>query len=142
MARSTLSVLNLQSADVPPLPVSTSLIPALTSFPHNPPVMAQTPKAQTPTTAAASSHFQAIFDAAVKSYQKQTKDLIAHPLTSQLQSCDSTSAILAILQDQVREFDKSRSGDERLTECLSPTVNVLSPFSAAVSGIGLVILDR
>ena len=99
---------------------------------------------QTPATAAASSsRFQAIFQAALKSYQKQTKkDLLAHPLASQLQSCDSTTAILAILQDQVREFDKSHSGDERLTKWLGPTVNVLSAFSAAVSGgVSLVSLD-
>ena len=87
------------------------------------------------TTAAGPSSFQVIFDAALKSYQKQTKkDLLVHPLASQLQSCDSITAILAILQDQVREFDKSRSGDERLTNWLGPTVNVLCAFSAAVSG--------
>ena len=99
---------------------------------------------QSQTTAVASLHFQAIFNAAVTSFQKQTKsDLITHPLASQLQSCDSTSAILAILQDQVREFDKSRSGDERLTKWLSPTVNVITAFSATVAGgVGLVSLDR
>ena len=100
---------------------------------------------QTPTTAAASSEsrFQAIFQAALKSYQKQTKkDLLAHPLASQLQSCNSTSAILTILQDQVREFDNSSIADERLTMWLGPTVNVLYAFSAAVSGgIGLVRLS-
>ena len=98
---------------------------------------------QTSTTAAASSRFQAIFHAAWKSYEKQTKkDLLAHPLSSQLQSCDSTTAILAIFQDQVREFDKSCSGDERLTKWLVPTVNILCAFSAAVSGgVGLVGLD-
>ena len=83
----------------------------------------------------ASLRFQAIFQAALKSYQKQTKkDLLAHPLASQLKDCDSTAAILAILQDQVQEFDKSRSGDERLTKWLSPTVNVLCAFSATISG--------
>jgi hypothetical protein len=98
---------------------------------------------QSPSTAAASSRFQAIFDAAVKSYQKQTKkDLLAHPLASRLQSCDSTSAILAVLQEQVQDFDKSRSGDDRLTKWLTPTVNVLYAFSAAVSGgVALVSLD-
>jgi len=98
---------------------------------------------QTPTTAAASSRFQAIFNAAVKSYQKHTKkDLITHPLASQLKSCDSTSAILAVLQDQIRQFDQARSGDERLTKWLIPTVNVLYAFSAAISeGVGLVSLD-
>ncbi|KAH9060228.1 hypothetical protein EDB87DRAFT_1683746 [Lactarius vividus] len=87
-----------------------------------------------------SSRFQAIFQAALKSYQKQTKnDLIAHPLASQLQSCDSISAILSVLQHQVREFDQAHSGDERLTKWLIPTVNVLYAFSAAISeGAGLV----
>ncbi|KAH9025899.1 hypothetical protein EDB84DRAFT_1440272 [Lactarius hengduanensis] len=95
---------------------------------------------QTTSTAAASSRFQLIFNAALKSYQKQTKnDLFAHPLASQLQSCDSTSAILAVLQEKVQEFDQARSGDDRLTKWLIPTVNVLYAFSAAVSeGVGLV----
>ena len=69
-------------------------------------------------------------------------DLLAHPLASQLQNCDSTTAILAILQVQVQEFDKSHSGDDRLTKWLGPTVNVLSAFSATVSGgVSLVRLD-
>ena len=96
-----------------------------------------------PTASSSSSRFQAIFQAALKSYQKQTKkDLLSHPLTSQLRDCDSIAAILAILQDQVRQFDKSHSGDERLTKWLGPTVNVLSAFSATVScGVSLVRLD-
>ena len=82
-----------------------------------------------------SERFQALFQAALMSYQKQTKtDLLAHPLVSQLQSCDSTTAIVTILQDQVRDLDTSRSGEERLTKWLNPTVNVLSAFSATVSG--------
>ena len=98
---------------------------------------------QTPTKTAASSNFQAIFQAALKSYQKQTKkDLLAHPLASQLQDCDSTNAILAILQDQVGQFDKSHGGDERLTKWLGPTVIVLNAFSATISGgVSLVSLD-
>ena len=98
---------------------------------------------QIPTTTAASSRFEAIFNAALKSYEKQTKkDLLAHPLASQLQECDSTTAVLAMLQDQVQDFDKSRGGNERLTAWLSPTVNVLYAFSSAISGgVGLVSLD-
>ena len=91
------------------------------------------------------SRFQTIFQAALGSYRKQTKnDLLEHPLAAQLQSCDSTTAIRALLQALVREFDKSHSGDdsdERLTKWLGPTVNVLCAFSAAVSGgVGLVSL--
>jgi hypothetical protein len=93
--------------------------------------------------ASSESRFQAIFRAALKSYRKQTKDdLLKHPLASELQSCDTTTAILAVLQDQVENFDKSHSGDERLTKWLGPTVNVLCAFSATISGgVSLVCLD-
>ena len=106
--------------------------------------MSQMRTTQRTTTASSSfSRFQAIFQVALKSYEKQTKkDLLAHPLASQLQDCDSTTAIHAILQDQVRQFDKSYSGDERLTKWLGPTVNVLSAFSATISGgVSLVRLN-
>ena len=94
--------------------------------------MSQTPAI---TAASSSSRFQAIFEDALKSYQKQTKnDLLTHPLASQLQDCYSTNAIIAILQDQVREYEKSDSGDERLAKWLGPTVNVLNAFSATISG--------
>ena len=98
---------------------------------------------QTPSKTAASSNFQDIFQAALKSYQKQTKnDLLFHPLASQLQNCDSVNDILAILRDQVQQFDKSQSGDERLTKWLGPTVNVLNAFSDTISaGVSLVGLD-
>ena len=87
------------------------------------------------TSASSGSPFQTIFQAALKSYQKQTKkDLLTHPLASQLHSCESTTAILAILEDQVREFEKNSDGDERLTKWLGPTVNVINAFSATVSG--------
>ena len=97
---------------------------------------------KTTTTADTSPRFQALFQTALKSYQKQTKaDILAHPLLFQLQSCDSTAAIVAILQGQVRDLDKSLSGDERLTKWLNPTVNVLSAFSATVSrGVSLVLM--
>ena len=103
--------------------------------------MSQTPAALS--ASASSSRFQAIFEAALKSYQRQTKkDLLEHPLATQFKSCISTDAIIAILKGQVQEFDKSRSGDDRLTKWLSPTVNVLSAFSATISGgASLVCLD-
>jgi hypothetical protein len=98
---------------------------------------------QTASTSTSSSRFQAIFNDALKLYQKQTKkDLTTHPLASQLQSCNSTTAIIAVLQDQVREFDQAHSGDDRLTKWLNPTVNVLCAFSTAVSGgVSLVSLN-
>jgi hypothetical protein len=93
-----------------------------------------------PTASCSSSNFQSLFSAALKEYEKKTKkDLLAHPLAEQLQSCYSTTAILTILQDQVQQFDQHRRGDERLTKWLNPTVNVLYAFSATLGeGVGLV----
>ena len=82
-----------------------------------------------------SSNFQAIFSSAVKVYEKRTKkDLLAHPLASQLQACDSPASILAVLQGRVDDLDRARESDERLTKWLSPTVNVLLTFSATIGG--------
>ncbi|KAF8270933.1 hypothetical protein EI94DRAFT_1784474 [Lactarius quietus] len=93
-----------------------------------------------PLTTASSSNFKAIFDKALKAYQKTTKqDLTVHPLASQLQGCDSPAAILTILQNQVDQFIQSRTGDERLKNWLNPTIAVLYAFSATLSaGVGLV----
>ncbi|KAI0000825.1 hypothetical protein BJV74DRAFT_766646, partial [Russula compacta] len=86
-----------------------------------------------------SSNFQLILDNALKVYEKQTKkNLLAHPLAAQLQACNSPTAILAVLQQQVQDFNQSRSTDDRLTRWLDPTINVLNAFSEALgAGVGL-----
>jgi hypothetical protein len=93
-------------------------------------------------TAASSSNFQLIIDNALKAYKKQTKkDLLAHPLASQLQACDSPAAILAVLQQQVQELDQSRSSDDRWSKWLGPTVNILYSLSETLGeGVNLVSL--
>jgi hypothetical protein len=84
----------------------------------------------------------AIINNALKAYEKRTKqDLLAHPLASQLQACDSPAAILAVLQQQVQGLDQSRNSDDRLTKWLDPTINVLYTLSATLGeGVGLVSL--
>jgi hypothetical protein len=103
--------------------------------------MSQTPLGSTSASAStSSSNFQSIFSAALKAYEKKTKkDLLAHPLSAQLQACTSPSDILTVLQDKVNELDQSRSADERLSQWLNPTINVLYSFSATIgTGVGLV----
>ena len=87
-----------------------------------------------------SSNLQAIFYASMKEYEKNTKnDLLAHPLMSQLQTCNSPADILAILRTQAQQFEQSTSSDDKLTRWLNPTVNVLCAFSSALgAGVGLV----
>jgi hypothetical protein len=83
-------------------------------------------------TAASSSHFQRIFDDALKRYNELTKnDLLAHPLAAQLQTCDSPSAILLLLQEQIL-LNQSITSDERLATWLGTTVNVLYTLSSTL----------
>jgi hypothetical protein len=87
-----------------------------------------------------SSNFQLIFNNALKTYEKCTKtDLLAHPLSAHLQTCDSPSAILAVIHQQVQGLHQSQRADERLTKWLNPTVTVLYALSATLGeGVGLV----
>ncbi|KAF8486298.1 hypothetical protein DFH94DRAFT_678993 [Russula ochroleuca] len=91
-------------------------------------------------TPAPSPNFQLIFNSALKEYEKRTKrDLLAHPLVAQLQSCDSSSDILAVIHQQLQGLHQSQRADERLTKWLDPIVNVLFAFSGALGeGVGLV----
>lgn len=93
------------------------------------------------TTSTSSTSFEKVLTAALEEYKKKTKkDIASHPLATQLKSCDSPSAILAVLQAQIRASDKSQSADEKLTKWLDPTVNVVYAFSAILGdAVGLVI---
>ncbi|KAN0136165.1 hypothetical protein V8E53_006025 [Lactarius tabidus] len=95
---------------------------------------------KTPTPTALSSNFNIIFEKALKEYKTKTRQrLTAHPLATELDKCDSSpAAILSILQDQVDQFNQSRSKDERLQRWLSPTINVLLAFTETLGeGISL-----
>jgi hypothetical protein len=122
-------------------PIHSPLCPNLFLLHHRPVhpdlTMSQAPSASASTS---SPNFQSIFYAALKTYEKKTKkDLLAHPLSAQLQACNSPGDILGVLQDKVNELDRSRSADERLSQWLNPTINVLYSFSATIgAGAGLV----
>ena len=90
--------------------------------------------------ASSSSNFQSVFNAALEAYENKTESkLLDHPLAAQLQSCDSPTAILSVLQDLIQQFDRRRRSDQRLANWLNPTVNVLYAFSSVLGeGVGLV----
>ena len=90
--------------------------------------------------AAVKQFHRAIVHGSLKVYEKRTKkDLIAHPLMAQFQTCSSPTDILAVLHTQVQGFEQSTSGDDKLTKWSNPTVNVLYPFlSAFGADVGLV----
>ncbi|KAH9055830.1 hypothetical protein EDB83DRAFT_2552617 [Lactarius deliciosus] len=93
---------------------------------------------QVPSTATSSIDFQTIFTTALEAYKQQTRtDISSHPLAAQLQSCDSPTAILAVLRAQVQAFDQSQS--KEWTKWLDPIVNVLYASSATIgTGVGLI----
>jgi hypothetical protein len=91
----------------------------------------------------ATSNYQLIFDNALEAYKKKTKnDLRSHPLLPKLQACNSPDAVLTVLREQIPTFDQSQSNrgtNDKLTNWLNPTVNVLYSFSGAIgAGINLV----
>jgi hypothetical protein len=90
------------------------------------------------------TNFQLVLNAALEAYETKTKcKLLTHPLAAQLQSCDSPTAILAVLQDLIQQFDHRRRSDERLANWLIPTVNVLYAFSSTLGqGVGPVSPNR
>jgi len=93
---------------------------------------------QTPTATSSTSNYQSIFDNALEAYKKKTKkDLLSHPLLAKLQTCNSPDAVLTILREQIPSFDQSHSNinaDDKFTNWLDPTVNVLYSFSSTIGG--------
>ena len=89
-----------------------------------------------------SPNFQLVINNALEAYKKRTKsDLLAHPLVAQLQDCKSSSAILAVIHQQVQQLHQSRGANERLTKWLDPTVKVLYSLSETLGeGVSLVRL--
>ena len=97
-------------------------------------------------TSTPSSNFKSILDPALSQalieYKKKTgKDLLDHPLATEVQRCDSVDAILAIFQGQAEAFQQFRDGDQTLMKWISPAVNVLYKFSDTLGeGVSLVRL--
>jgi hypothetical protein len=85
--------------------------------------------------------FQALFEAALGDYEKQTGISLAnHPLAEQLQKCQSVDSITALLQEQTRAFSEFR-GNDKIIKSLKIVVSALSKVSATAAlgqAIGMV----
>jgi len=95
-----------------------------------------------PSPSTSRSNLNSIFNAALTTYRKKTgKDITSHPLAIELQSCDSSDAILAVLRRQIPTPNQSQNGDETFSKYLIPTVNVLYTLSDTLGeGVSLVII--
>ena len=89
----------------------------------------------------ASSNLQALFEAALRDYEKQTGiSLAQHPLVDKLQNCDTVESITTVLHEQTQAFSDFRNKDKVLKP-LKSAVLVLCKLSSAASfgqAIGLV----
>jgi hypothetical protein len=93
-----------------------------------------------PSPSTSGSNLDSIFNAALKTYKKTGNDITSHPLATELQSCDSPDAILAVLRSRIHTPDQFQSRDETFAKCLIPIVNVLYTLSDTLGeGVGLVI---
>lgn len=93
--------------------------------------MSSSPQTSTPPL-----NFKPILDAALSDYKSKTgKELLDHPLATELQRCDTVDSVLAILQDQAGAFQQFKDGDEGLMKWIGPLIQVLFAFSVT-PGVG------
>ena len=77
-----------------------------------------------------STHNIQLIIEALDDYAKLTGiDLSKNPFTEQLKLANSPEAILELLQEREKAFEKYRDGNRRLVGCLSPAVTVFHAFS-------------
>lgn len=80
------------------------------------------------------SSFQTLFSSALKDYERQTgTGLVDHPLTEQLERCDSVDSITAVFQEQAQIFHKFRD-DGTLMKSLKCSVDIIYTLSGAFLG--------
>jgi hypothetical protein len=89
-------------------------------------------------------NYQLIFNNALAAVKRKTgKDLSTDPLLHNLESCNSPDAVLIILREKIPRFAQSGTNDDKLTNWLDPTINVLYTFSSTIGGsVRLVSLSK
>ena len=77
------------------------------------------------------SHFQVLFEAAFRDYEKQTgKTLANHPLAEKLQSCHTVESVTAVLREQT-ETSSGILGKDKVLKPLKNVLSVLHNLSSA-----------
>ena len=81
----------------------------------------------------ASSRFEALFEEALREYEKQTGiPLAKHPLAEQFQNCQSVESVTTLLEEQTRAFNDFR-GSDKIMKSLKSLVSALSRVSAVAT---------
>jgi hypothetical protein len=78
------------------------------------------------------SHFQELFEAAFREYERQTGNSLAnHPLAEKLQGCDSVESVTAVLSEQTEAFGEIRGKDKVLKPMFKRKVQTLASASCS-----------
>jgi len=75
------------------------------------------------------SNLQSILDAADKYAEQTGINLKDNPFADKVKGCDSPSAVLVLLQENLKAFKDYRDKDRKFIECVSPVVQVVHAFS-------------
>jgi hypothetical protein len=75
------------------------------------------------------SNLQSILDAADKYAQQTGINLKDNPFADKVKGCDSPSAVLLLLQENVKAFKDYRDSNRKFIECVSPVVQFVHAFS-------------
>jgi hypothetical protein len=89
------------------------------------------------------SNFQSILDA-VDKYARQTGiDLKENPFADKVKDCDSPSAVLLLLQENVKAFKDYRDNNRKFIDSISPVLQFVHAFSGILGeAAGLVSRDQ
>ena len=75
------------------------------------------------------SNLQLILDAADEYAQQTGVNLSQNPFAVRVKGCDSPSAVLLLLQENLKAFKDYRDNNRKFIECISPVVQVVHAFS-------------
>ena len=75
------------------------------------------------------SNLQLILDAADEYAQQTGANLSQNPFADRVKGCDSPSAVLLLLQENLKAFKDYRDNNRKFVECVSPVVQVVHAFS-------------
>ena len=75
------------------------------------------------------SNLQSILDAADKYAEQTGINLKDNPFADKVKGCDSPSAVLLLLQENLKAFKDYRDKNRKFIECVSPVVQFVHAFS-------------
>ena len=78
------------------------------------------------------SNLQSILDAADKYAEQTGINLKDNPFADKVKSCDSPSAVLLLLQENLKAFKNYRDENRKFIECVSPVVQFVHTFSGVL----------